>query len=128
MSCNPCAPKAIVTCLSEDLDKYLFYIHGLNEGQEYFWVLQDELGRRFSKAFTYADNPYTGFTLEILKTEVPDGLFESPRKLWFHIANEVAGESKVPFLYAAYVEQVQVEIVCDEFIDADNEIGVEVLY
>lgn len=126
--CDPCAPKAIVTCLEQTTDKYSFFIHGLESGQDYYWILEDEQGRRFTKQFTYNANPYVGFTLEILATEVPEGLFAAARTLWFSITKDVGGESKVPFLFAHYVEQVQVNIVCDEFHETKEEVGVEVMY
>jgi hypothetical protein len=128
MSCDPCAPKAFVTCLPTDADKYLFYIHGLEPGQTYYWVLEDNQGRRFTKSFTYNSNPYVGFTLEILASEVPAGLFAAARQLWFHITKEVSGETKVPFLFAHYVEQLQVNIICDEFHEPVEEVGLEVIY
>lgn len=129
MSCNPCAPKATVSCLAGEAgDKYIFHIHGLEEGVEYFWRLENEQGNIFSKAFTYSENPYTGYQLEIPIEDVPAGLFTAPRKLWFSLSRDSQGEMTVPFLFAHWVEEVAVQIVCDEFTPENNEIGLEVMY
>jgi hypothetical protein len=127
MSCDPCSPKAIVTCLELSTDKYLFHIHGLENGI-YYWRLTNDQGKVFSKQFTYTATPYSGYTLEILASEVPAGLFFAARTLWFSITKDIGGLSKVPFLFAQYVEEVQVEIVCDEFAEDNNEVGIDVMY
>jgi hypothetical protein len=126
MPCNPCSPKVIVTCLDEN-DFYSFHIHGLENGV-YYWRLTNELGKVFSKAFTYTATPYTGYTLQINKSDVPAGLFEAAKTLWFSITKDIGGEVDVPFLFAHYVNEVKIDIICDEFTEQNEDVGVEVMY
>ena len=115
--CDPCAPKFILSCLTDEpTDSFLFNISGLTDGNVYYWRISDG-NTVLTKAFTYVD----GDPLEIPVSDVPEGFFQSKRTFQLEILDHPGDEQGVPFVICHHVRQISLDIECN--IYPSNEAG-----
>jgi len=108
MPCDPCAPKFIVSCLTDEpTDDFEFNIYGLADGV-YYWRIT-EASTVLTKAFSHVE----GTPLSIAVSDVPDGFFQTKRTFLFEILKTASSENPIPFLIGQYVEQLSIDIECN---------------
>jgi hypothetical protein len=116
MPCDPCAPKFIVSCLTDEpTDNFDFNIYGLANGV-YYWRITER-----STILTKAFNHVEGTPLSIAVSDVPDGFFTTKRTFLFEILKTASSENPIPFLIGQYVEQLSIDIECN--IYPSNTVG-----
>ena len=115
--CDPCAPKFILSCLTDEpTDSFLFNISGLVAGV-YYWRITDG-NTVLTKAFTYVDDTTP---LEILVSDVPAGFFQSKRTFNLEILDHPGDETGHPFIICHHVKSISLDIECN--IYPSNEAG-----
>ena len=115
--CDPCAPKFILSCLTDEpTDSFLFNISGLIDGNVYYWRIT-EVNTVLTKAFTYVD----GDPLIIQVSDVPEGFFQTKRTFALEILDHPGDESGVPYVICHHVKQISLDIECN--IYPSNEAG-----
>ncbi len=116
MPCDPCAPKFIVSCLTDEpTDDFEFNIYGLSDGL-YYWRIT-EASTILTKAFNHVE----GTPLSISVADVPEGFFTTKRTFLFEILKTASSENPIPFLIGQYVEQLSIDIECN--IYPSNTVG-----
>lgn len=114
--CDPCAPKFILSCLTDEpTDSFLFNISGIPDGT-YYWRITDG-NTVLTNAFVWTDPG----PLEILVSDVPEGFFQAKRTFTLEILDHPGDESGHPFVVCHHVKSISLDIECN--IYPSNEAG-----